>query len=465
VNFPASTIHHWWRPFAAGTLGLLVFVACLPTLVGTRWIYEPLIARLSANQFQLQIEQVHIRWLSPLKFSGIRMRAEDGPTLLTIADVETDRGLLGYLLGGRRLGRITINQPTINVRLLTDGSDMDRLIQSLDPANQPSNSTAPKKPAIDVQVQVHQLSATVTREDQREPLVIIPPLDLDVTYRAADGDSHLAVAPTTILDHVAITPELIEMGLGHAIPLLAQSAWFDGQVSLAIGQIDVPLDEPAKSLGQAQLTLHHVRSGPSDPGVIRLLLVDLAQEQVSHSGLRVGLPTIDERLQLATAGSVGLVDRALNMTIDVPIPLEQLARRESVQQLGVQMVRLPIGGTLDHPEIRWDALRGDAGELLGLIKQQILTEAPGTANLVGALEGLAEGQADQALSATLDFVQQLRQRRQAKPGATVPNTTDSPTATDAQAPSRESLRDRLRKRLLGGSQSTTPPSPPDASPQ
>jgi hypothetical protein len=195
--------------------------------------------------------------------------------------------------------------------------------------------------------------------------------------------------------------------------LLAESAWFDGRISMQTSQIDVPLDDLLASNGTAIITLHQVRSGPSNTTIVGLLdmLASLRKQPpqhelvfidgsrievtvkdwlVMHQGLQVGLPKVDTRLQLSSSGSVGMKDQALNLQLQFPVPLEQLARRESVKELGVPMVKLPITGKLTEPKIQWNALREDSADILGLIRQKVQEEAPATAALLGGLEGLAE---------------------------------------------------------------------------
>ncbi len=199
----------------------------------------------------------------------------------------------------------------------------------------------------------------------------------------------------------------------------------------------MPLKTPKQTQAELKLTLHEVRSGPNDPAINRALdfiarlrgrdafhelvfvngsVIDVAvsQGKVKHSGLEFGFPKMDSRFQIATSGTVGIEDKSLDLLVQVPVPIEQLARRESVQQLGVPTLKLPITGTLDQPHLNWDAMRGDAATLLGSIQSALGEDAPTTAKIVGALEGLAGGQADEAISATVDLIEQIRERRKAK---------------------------------------------------
>ncbi len=268
---------------------------------------------------------------------------------------------------------------------------------------------------MDVEVAIVEASAKLQR-DGEDPLVVIPPFDANVRYLGASESTRLKVAPTQVLKRVALTPELVKLGLGHAIPLLAESAWFDGNVSLEIGEIDVPLDSPLASRGEAVMTLHSVRSGPTLPAVVsvlefvarlrgketpkELVFVDGSQvnvsmrdAQIAHSGLRVGLPRVDPRLQIESAGTVGLADKSLALKLAVPVPVEQIARRDSVKELGVPTIGIPIGGTLERPVVDWSVMRGESAELLGQMRDKLVDEAPGAAAVLERSRGLLRGMA------------------------------------------------------------------------
>ena len=463
-------------------LGLLV----LPTVLGTKWIYQPMVDRLAADDFVVSVDGVRLRWFSPLKFDRIEVKQSDGTPLISVAEIRTDRGLFGYLLGGRRVGRIEIVRPTVDVKLLEDSSNLNRFVKAIEgktkspDAGDQDEPTSLGKLRVDVEVRVIEASATVERDGKS--LVVVPPFDLNLHYLSVDGPTRLVVSPTQVLKEVVLTQELIALGLGHAVPLLAKSAWFDGKVSLDIGEIDVPLDRPLEAKGDAILTLHSVRSGPSDPAIMSVLdfiaklrgrdaeyefvfvegsqvAIAVQHRQVSHTGLQVGLPKLDPRLQLASSGSVGLEDKKLALNLSVPVPLEHVARRDSVKELGVPQINVPIGGTLDKPVIEWSVMRGDSAELIGLIRGQLADEAPGTAAVLGALEGLAGGDADQAISAATDLIKELRERRRKANEAGANNAggteaTEQSDGSGANAPPADSsprrpVRDALRDLLRG----------------
>jgi hypothetical protein len=182
--------------------------------------------------------------------------------------------------------------------------------------------------------------------------------------------------------------------------------------------------------------------------------------------VQVGFPKIDPRLQLSTSGTVGLVDRQIDLGLGVPVPLEMLARRESVQQIGVPQVTLPVRGTIDSPFVDWKALRGDSADLLSLVSAALGDEAPGTAALIDLASGVTDGKADEAIGAAVDLIKELRARRLERkartdteprtdakiPGGSLQEIDGSGTdPTKTEAP-RRPLRDAL-KNILGGSSS------------
>jgi hypothetical protein len=188
------------------------------------------------------------------------------------------------------------------------------------------------------------------------------------------------------------------------------------------------------------------------------ILIQVQDARVFHSGLEAGLPRLDSRLQLASEGYVGLADQSLDLRIEIPVPIEQLARRESVKKLGVPKVILPIGGTLEQPEVKWETMRGDSAAVLALIAGQLQGEAPVVSSVVDALSGVTEGQADQAISAAVDLVKQIRERRakNRESSQSAPDAANAPDAAKNSAPKPEStprrpLRDALKKALQGNS--------------
>lgn len=471
----------WIKIVAGLAFGLFLVLLSLPTMLGSGWVYEPLIRRLAQDQFQLDIESVTLSWFSPLEFQGVSIR-ESGPgesdqfdanslsvPLLTIRSVKASRGLFGYLINGRNLGRIEIFDPKIDIALLENGSNLERLVKSIQGATKSKTPESKAKPKLDLDVAIRRLSVQIAPTEGKS-LTVIPPMDADIQYRALNQDAHLVVQPMQVLDQAALTPELVRLGVGFAVPLLAKSAWFDGRISLKTKEIRVPLANPMNSKGEATLTLHQVRSGPSEPLIVGALdvlaklrgkevshelvfvdgsevMVQVADGRVFHSGLEAGFPKLDPRLQIATKGYVGLADRSLDLGIEIPIPIEQMARREQVKELGVPRVKLPVGGTLDDPEIKWDVMRSESAMLLSVIASKLQTDAPITGAIVDAIGDVTEGNADEAIATAVDFVKALRQRRAQEKAK---QAEENSAKDEAPAPEkRRPFRDALNRVLKG----------------
>lgn len=455
----------------------LVLVLVAPSIMSTSWIYEPVVSAFAKDRFALKIGGVSLSWFQPIEVQSITLaefsadsEQNDLNPLLSIDSIKTDRGLFSYLINGRQLGKITIQSPVVDIDLLEKESNLQRVVQAIQRSTNDSNANA-KKAAVDVEVSIIGMSVHVARTGDSEPLVVVPAFDTEFSYRASGQEPILEIKPTQILKETVLTQELVQLGLGHAVPLLAKSAWFDGRVSLSCGAISVPLDHPIDSRGSATLVMHEVRTGPSEPLVVdaisllstlrnkdipaELVFVNgsnveigLENKTVSHSGLEAGLPTVDERLQVSSTGTVGLEDKALNLLVKVPVPVEQLAQREKVKELGVPQLALPIRGTLDKPELDWTAFRKDSGLVLSLMAGQLQTDAPVVSGVVGALGGVAEGKADEAIEAAAALVKELRERRQKKKAGENSKDAESGASNqeeDATKPSRRPVLDALRR--------------------
>lgn len=475
---------------------LLLLVAAFPTIVGSRWFYQPLVDRLAIQGFRLQIDKAEIRWLQPLALRGIHLEQIDAPKLdpadesaqtgngaqardvIEIKAIESNRSLIGYLLGGRDLGLLRIVEPRIDIEMLEDTSSLEKLVDAVSNTTKVDSAKPATQPAqVDLVIEVTGMSVSVTGPEASELLLVVPPFDTRLEYLARDQQPMLIVSPSRVLDHVTVSPELVRLGLGRAIPLLAKSAWFDGSVSLETERLEIPLDRPEASRGRGTLTLHEVRTGPSEPVVFNILEmvaklrgkepvyelvfidgsridVTAADGMIDHQGVQIGLPKIDPRLQITSAGRVGIIQQELDLQVGIPVPIEMVARRESVQQLGVPQISLPIRGTIDKPVIDWTSMRQDSSELIALIAAALGQEAPGSAAASDILGAVTKGEADGAIGATLDLFKELRRWRQgSKANASPAPDTDPSSEENGNRPTQSAPRRPLRdafKNLRGG---------------
>lgn len=468
-----------------GGVGLVLFLLLLffaPSIVGTRWVYQPVVDRLAAGDFKLSVGSLRLSWFLPLRVTDVRVLDAKGPELLRIDSITTDRGLISYLLSGKQFGKISIDKPNIQVELIEDESNLNRLIEAVRgnkiDSQASKEASPPGLPKMDVAISITGLTVSVKRvdDDRMEELVIVPATNFAASYEGLSDNPKLHIEPTLLLDQVAITPELVKIGLGYAVPLLAKSAWFKGNVSVSLSEIDIPLNQPDASNGKTKITLHQVSSGPSDPEVVQFLqfiavvngrlphaelvfvdgtVIDILVEngRVFHDGLKMGLPKIDPRLQLSSKGSVGLKDKTLDIVMQVPVPIEYVTNRDDLKAVGVPSMDLPIKGTLDEPKIDLMAMRGGSAKLLGLIRSSIEESSPGAAAAIGALEGVTSGEADQVIGATLDVIREMRKKRQERKSDADTKNPDDQTPSEASENSSQSetqgrgtILDMLKKR-------------------
>jgi len=457
----------------------VVLIALLPSIASMRWVYATLLNQVAMQGFDLDVDSVKLSWFSPLRLDGLQLRESNKPdALLMIQTVKTDQGLLSYLWSGFRVARIDVVSPKIDVEWIDNQTNLQRLVAALEGRIGSPGETQPSKSLRPLQVQLVINDLQVLLKSDKEPssLVSLQGIHLDGTYKRSAEGSFVHLEPAKILSNTELSPELMQLGLAYAIPLLAKSAWFQGRVSLETGAIDISIGSPLQSTGTATITLHEAKSGPTEPEVKRLLdmlarirgmesvyelvfidnskiEIEVADQKVSHKGLEFGFPRIDPRLQFSSSGSVELGTRALDLIVQVPVPLEQLASRETVRELGVPTIGVAVRGTLDKPQVDLSAMRGESADLIALVRQQIGKEAPAVSAALGAVEGLAGGDADVAIGAAVDFVREIQRRRQAnrenqaaeKDTAEATDPNSAGPATPTQQPILDAIRNRFRR--------------------
>jgi len=209
-----------WSTWALlGLAGLIALVGSIPTILGSKWLYQRLVDQLAIEGFELQVQSAQFAWFRPLSIQGIELQQVDAPqkskSLLSIDSIASNRSLMGYLLNGRDLGRVTIRNPKLDIELLENSSNLEKLARSIENSTLASKQTGTKsKPKLDVHVVVDGLSVAVRKQDSGQELLVVPPVDLDFHYLALDGNARLEFAPTTLLDQVQVTQELVRLGLG-----------------------------------------------------------------------------------------------------------------------------------------------------------------------------------------------------------------------------------------------------------
>jgi hypothetical protein len=194
-------------------------------------------------------------------------------------------------------------------------------------------------------------------------------LKLPVKVDASRPTPELTLPPNTaILTDMKITPAMAREALAKALPLFKGCTVAEGSVSLDSQSLDVPLgaDMLRKAAFEGGLGFKGVRMNSGGQLQSILAVLDL-------TGGGTGLARIeDQRVSLSlrngrmyqgpmlltlagwaftTSGSVGLADKTLDMTVEMPItPALVGGRTDFYEALKGQAIRIAITGTTDHPK-------------------------------------------------------------------------------------------------------------------
>ncbi|MGQ0636674.1 MAG: hypothetical protein ACT4QC_18850 [Planctomycetaceae bacterium] len=227
------------------------------------------------------------------------------------------------------------------------------------------------------------------------------PLDLAV------GKGHLHLGPQLLLNHdpmlvsltpgrvveqLHVTPELCAGWLRYVAPLVAGATQAEGRFSVDLSEGAFPLADPGMGQAAGVLAIQGAQVLPAGfalnliqvarqfESIIRrqpargakrdveAILVfpeqevpfALARGRVEHTGLTMQSGDVTIR----TRGSVGL-DETLSLVAEFPIPADWVARDRYLKGMQGQVVPVPIGGTLQRPQIDSRGLNTLAQKLAG----------------------------------------------------------------------------------------------------
>lgn len=202
--------------------------------------------------------------------------------------------------------------------------------------------------------------------------LLIAPLNLPMSGGRLQFGPRVRLSPEPMLlthgqarvvDGVTITPEMCNQALQYIAPALAGVTRAQGRFSIDLDGAHVPIDDPTKSDLGGRLVVHSVEVGPGPlveelavllnrPGSARLtressVTFRMVEGRVYHRDLELVFP----ELTIRTYGSVGVTDRTLAIMAEMPVPPKWIGNNPLGDALRNQTIRLPIGGTLDNPQI------------------------------------------------------------------------------------------------------------------
>ena len=208
--------------------------------------------------------------------------------------------------------------------------------------------------------------------------------------------------PMTVLENVAITPQMCQSWLKFVAPLLAEATSVDGRLSLTLNQARYNIANVNDQTIDGQLVIHSavVGPGPLSNQVIGLVQqinairkkelastvsspqvwMQLPQQAIAfrmengrviHRDLKVSVGDVT----LVSSGAVG-IDGRMEINTGMPVPDDWIAKSPYLASLKGQTLQFPIRGTLTSPQLDMQFLRdfgrqAVTGAAENLLQQQL----------------------------------------------------------------------------------------------
>ncbi len=476
---------HWGKLLVAAGGGIVVLIALVlvaPRLIGYGPVRDFLLHQLfNGKEVAVSVDGVSVGWFRPTEIENLRVKQKDGKYNIGIPRIANDVTLFGLLSNPRQLGNLVIERPLIVVELPSEQSDL----LNGGPGDAPSLDEQKVQSALQRTIDVQVIDATV---EVRKPGSENPWGFQHIAFhaqlrpgRTAEEGPSILIPEATLMQHQQLTQAMCDDMLKFVAPIVTGVTKVDGDVSLTLQDIRVPLADRQSSVGKGQLTIHKaqltgtplvqkiasfVGLGPSVEVFTDCTIdFELADKQIYHEGLDFGIGN----LRVRTRGFVGL-DRSLNLIAEVPIPLKPTVELEEgeipspiLMALRGKTIEIPIVGTLDKPIIDKKRL----GQSMMATAESTLQEILGDEQLQLNFEG-EDGEVD--VSGIMDMagsllenanregglVDQMRERREANQRDRA-NRTPADDNADGEDRPREGLFRRLLKRAQEAADESNPP--------
>lgn len=434
----------WGRRITLLVLALVAAVAAAPYVAARApfrdWLLGAALAQLNGT---VASGGATFDWFRPVALYDFEIHTPDGARLLHVPAISGDVPLWRLVVDPSNLGVFRIERPHVELVLHEGGSNLRDLLARIDQEQQADDDQPADRLAGGATIGVDLVSGTMAVRRRDSPRSW-DARDINLSARIARAqegqERELTVAPSRVLNKVAITPEVCDDMLKFMAPTLAQVTRAGGEFSFDIDQCRVPLDRPRDAQVAGRLTLHELNAGPG-PMVeqVAALFGAPAANQLAHEQV-VGFEIADQRvfhrdltfnvgpMRIGTQGYVDF-DQALDLTLAVRLP--EFANRAAPVRgaLSGETISLPIRGTLARPQL----------------DPRVLTDS-GLGVLSGVIDSLLRGQ-----PITPEAIQQgLRQGRLLDDGSAADLAGDALSSGDPPAagtlPSMPILEEVIRQR-------------------
>jgi hypothetical protein len=396
---PARGAMRWRVPVAAAALVLASGGAFAPWLLSDPARLSRLVAgALPELDGDVSFRAVRIGWLGPIVLEGVGVTPRDGsPAPLGIARVEIDNGLAAIIASLGDLG--TVRVAGLEADVVFDAgrrSNLSGLVRSPPEPGRPSARRPPRRSAVRMRLEIEDAIVRIAgpwspeawRSDAIDVRATLAP--------AADGGagSEWTIEPVALFADARLEPAVAQGVLAYIAPVLAGATRSGGRFSLTIEGAVLPVGRPGDGRVSGALTLHEVVVGPGPlvenlltslpvrlplPPDVRIadearVAFRLADRQVWHEGLEFGVPLGKPglRLDIRSAGSVGIDDGSLNLRLELPIPADLPGDRPVVVALAGKSISVGIQGVLGEPRVVFDgSIRQAAGEFVGDLVERL----------------------------------------------------------------------------------------------
>ncbi len=491
----------WVRVAIIGLCCVAVLFILLPYAFNIPAVRAAIVKVATADlNGSVEVGSARLGWFSPVRVYDVVIQPDNGEPLLEIPAIEGDVALWRLLLNPLELGRFRVREPDVYLEFDESGPLFQRLFPP-PPADEPP-SPPPDLSGLATAFGIRIERAGVRWKGPQTPAPWeVDDINISIAVgrspAADDGAPWLMVEPGVLLDHAGISPAMCEDTLKYIAPAFSGVTRAQGEFSIELDEWKLPLNRPREGHLGGRLSLHLVEVGPGpmvesilstvgimlarsdDPAAAEAIprSMELARESVIDFEMR------DERIHhhgfelhvagmhVRTSGSVG-IDHTMDVTAEIELPTFDLENRPLLSSLSGKKLVLPIGGTLDKPQIdasrmgesSLTALLGAVSGLLGngetddeqVGEQLDAAGLTGWEALLGGDGTLTAGELDLPVGDG-QIIDWLRRRREGRDAAS-PNgaediQTPQPQATDDRSSSEDAedtSDDPPRRGLFGG---------------
>jgi len=438
----------WRKRLVLGTVAFLVVLTC--TVLAAPWIVAEtplrnvvLNAVLADRTLDASADELDCGWLSPLSIRGMRVQRVDERLHVEVERLQFEKSWFLTWLNVPHIGRAVIDTPRIDLIVPPDGLSLDLA------AEEPEKE---KRPQITLSAVVKNGLLRIGTPEKVEPVIVLDDLNLEMRIADTPNGRFLTVQPFTVFAGEDVTSELCDQGLQLVAPVLSDAMRVEGQVTLSLNEVSLPLDiddsqerSQRTSVG-GRLQLNHVKTGLKSPLLQQIanlassllkvqvpqtvqiaddteVVFELRDGRVFHEGLVFWLPEISKDIRWQSSGTVGL-DESLDLIVQAQLPLTLIHDGPLTQRLSDRPFEFHIVGTLDQPKLELFKDRSWVTELVDVLTSK---PAPGGGQDTGQTEeALAESILDAVgravdelsdpdrLTPVLDRIRERREERQKK---------------------------------------------------